>query len=439
MCILHTIRSVNPEGGGVIETVKQFSRALEGQGHDVTIASLDSPLDRWVSECPHAVVALGCGSDSGAGVPPVSRASGVSPEDPMAGETPAVQRQPGRLPHYGYSPRFVQWLRKNAAAFDAVLVNGLWQFNSFGVWKALRRTRQPYFVFPHGMLDPWFKRTYPLKHAKKWLYWPWAEYRVLRDARAVLFTCEQERELARKSFWLYRCHEQVVPLGIAQPNGDAAAQRELFFARFPACRGRRIVLFLGRIHEKKGCDLLLRAFAEVAPFHSDLQLVLAGPEQQDGMRLRELATQLGLADRVVWTGMLNGDLKWGALHAAEVFALPSHQENFGLAVVEALACGVPVLISREVNIWREVVESGAGLAEPDSVEGTTALLHTWLEATHAERELMRGAARKCFAERFEIQRATERLLSVLQRSDYEPGETPGAVRAFKPAALEKIS
>src|SRR5215212_3064713 len=136
----------------------------------------------------------------------------------------------------------------------------------------------------------------------------------------------------------------------------------------------------------------MRAFAEVAPFHSDLQLVLAGPEQQDGVRLRELAAQLGIGERVVWTGMLNGDLKWGALHAAEVFALPSHQENFGLAVVEALACGVPVLISREVNIWREVVESSAGLAEPDSIEGTTALLQQWLEAPPVERKQMRVAA-----------------------------------------------
>jgi glycosyltransferase involved in cell wall biosynthesis len=240
MRILHTIRSVNPEGGGVIETVKQFSRALERQGHDVTIASLDAPTDPWVSECPHLVAALGRGSGG----------AGVSPEVAIAGGTPAAQRRAGRLPQYGYSPRFVQWLRDNAALFDAVVVNGIWQFNSFGVWRALRGTRQPYFVFPHGMLDPWFKRTYPLKHAKKWLYWPWAEYRVLRDSREELFTCEQERALARQSFWLYRCREQVVPLGIAQPHGDAAAQRELFFTHFPRCRDRRVVLFLGRIHEK---------------------------------------------------------------------------------------------------------------------------------------------------------------------------------------------
>ena len=402
MKILHTIRSVNPEGGGVIETVKQFSRALEEQGHEVTIASLDSPADAWVTQCPHQVEALG----------------------------------PGRG-NYGTSPRFIPWLRTNAAQFDAVIVNGLWQFHSFAVWRALRGTDQRYFVFSHGMLDPWFKRTYPLKHAKKWLYWPWAEYRVLRDAEAVLFTCEQERCLARKSFWLYRCNERVVPLGIAEPGGNAEIQRELFFQRFPQCRGQRIVLFLGRIHEKKGCDLLIRAFSEVAPFHFDLQLVMAGPEQQDATRWRELATQLGIADRIVWTGMLTDDLKWGALRAAEVFALPSHQENFGIAVVEALACGVPVLISKEVNIWSEVVENGAGLIDADSVEGTTNLLRGWLDLSAAERQQMRGLAQQCFAERFEITHAAAHLVSVLNEEQHFADAN--SIESFRTAALEKVS
>jgi glycosyltransferase involved in cell wall biosynthesis len=401
MRILHTIRSVNPEGGGVIETVKQFSRVLEQQGHSVTIASLDAPEDRWVKECPHAVQALG----------------------------------PGRG-NYGMSHKFVPWIQEHTRSFDAVIVNGLWQYNSYGVWKALRGSATPYFVFPHGMLDPWFKRTYPLKHAKKWLYWPWAEYRVLRDASAVLFTCEQERLLARESFWLYRCHERVVTLGIARPEGDAPRQREVFLNAFPQCRGKRLVLFLGRIHEKKGCDLLIRAFAGTASLNPQLQLVMAGPEQQDSTQWRGLAEELGIADRVVWTGMLSGDLKWGALHSAEVFALPSHQENFGIAVAEALACGVPALISREVNIWREVVDSGAGLAESDTAEGATQLLRTWLSLPVEQQQAMRQAARQCFADRYEIHRATEILLLALRDTIREiPGERVNAPFALQNGGL----
>lgn len=423
MKILHTIHSVNPEGGGVIETVQQFSRVLQALGHEVTIASLDAPNDSWVKDCPHGVVALGPTSGSGAGVSPATRPTGVSPIGNPSAETAERQRQPGRLPHYhyGWSPHFVPWLRERADAFDAVIVNGLWQFHSFGVWKALRGTSARYFVFPHGMLDPWFKRTYPLKHLKKWLYWPWAEYRVLREAAAVLFTCEQERRLARESFWLYRCRERVVPLGIARPSGDADTQREIFLNSFPQCRDRRIVLFLGRIHEKKGCDLLIRAFAKITQLDPQLQLVMAGPEQQNSSDWRRLAAQLSVADRIVWTGMLAGDLKWGALHAAEVFALPSHQENFGIAVVEAMACGVPILISREVNIWREIVESGAGIAEPDTLAGAAQLLHSWLGKSADQRAQMKAAALRCFEERFEIQRATQKLLAEVQPS---PAATP---------------
>ena len=244
---------------------------------------------------------------------------------------------------YGYAPGVVKWLVDHADRYDVTLVNGLWQFCGFAVWRAARKTGRPYSVFAHGMLDPWFKRRYPLKHLKKWLYWPWGEYRVLRDAGAVYFTCEQERRDARDSFWLYRCREEVVGLGITSPSEDAAAQLRTFRGKFPTLAGRRLLLFLGRMHEKKGCDLLLRAFAH-APV--DLHLIMAGPvEHAYGDGLKRLAGELGVADRVMWTGMIQGDLKWGAFRAAEAFVLPSHQENFGISVVEALACGCPVLIS----------------------------------------------------------------------------------------------
>jgi len=185
---------------------------------------------------------------------------------------------PGRG-SYGYAPSFSRWIRKHSANYDAVIVQGLWQYSSFGVWRALRGTATPYFVFPHGMLDPWFKRTYPRKHFKKLLYWPWAEYRVLRDAAAVLFTSEEERRLARESFSLYRCNEVVVNYGTAAPEIDLAAAREDFFSGFPQLRGRRFLLFLGRLHEKKGCDLLLEAFAARNSSRTDqsLDLVVAGP------------------------------------------------------------------------------------------------------------------------------------------------------------------
>jgi glycosyltransferase involved in cell wall biosynthesis len=349
-------------------------------GHHGELVSLDSPDAPHVADFPGPVTALGPSKTS-----------------------------------YGYNTRLVPWLKAHAGDFDAVIVNGLWQYVGFGAWRALHDSKTPYFVYSHGMLDPWFKHRYPLKHLKKWLYWPWGEYRVLRDATAVLFTCEEERLLARESFWLYRCREAVSSYGTAAPPADAQALSEAFLAAFPTLRQKRLVLFLGRIHEKKGCDLLIEAFARVAAGAPGVQLVMAGPGEEGlTRRLQDRAAELGLTSRISWTGMLEGDLKWGAFYASEVFCLPSHQENFGIAVAEALACSRPVLISNKVNIWREIEQDGAGLIESDTLDGTTSLLQRWLRATPAELTAMRAAALRCFEQRFRMEQVAEKLVDIIR-------------------------
>jgi glycosyltransferase involved in cell wall biosynthesis len=291
-------------------------------------------------------------------------------------------------------------------------VHGVWQYTSFGAWRALAGGATPYFVFPHGMLDPWFKRTYPLKHIKKLLYWPWSEYRVLRDATAVLFTSEEERRAARESFALYRCNEEVVNYGTAAPQVDLGTARAEFLDRFPELAGKRILLFLSRLHVKKGCELLIDAFAKV-PGES-LHLVMAGPAA-DAAYLEALKTRAAGDRRITFPGMLSGNMKWGAFAAADAFVLPSHQENFGIAVVEAMACGTPVLVSDKVNIWREIVDSGSGFAENDDAAGTQRLLERWLRLDPAAADAMRHSARATFTQRFEIHRAVRSLLETVER------------------------
>ena len=377
MRALHVISSVNPSHGGPIEGLKQLAQVFLHQGHIVEVACLDEPEALWLREFPLKIYALGPG-----------------------------------ISKYCYSRHLVPWLCRNAANYDVVIVNGLWQYCGFGVWLALDSLRKhgshtpPYFVFTHGMLDPWFKRTYPLKHLKKWLYWPWGEYRVLRDAQAVLFTCESERILARESFWLYKCNEIVVNYGTAAPTGKPAAQRQTFLNQFPELRHKRLLLFLSRIHVKKGCDLLIEAFAKVALSDDSLHLVIAGPDQTGWQaELQKQAKKLGIAQKITWTGMLLGDLKWGALYAAEVFVLPSHQENFGIVVAEAMACGVPVLISNKVNIWGEIVADEAGLVANDDLDGTVELMQKWLAMSPKKQQTMQQKAKQCFNERFEIHKS----------------------------------
>jgi len=173
-------------------------------------------------------------------------------------------------------------------------------------------------------------------------------------------------------------------------------------------------LFLGRLQEKKGCDLLIQAFARVAARDERLRLVMAGPGDEAWVaHLKELAHKAGIADRIVWTGMLTGDLKWAAFYACELFCLPSHQENFGIAVAEALACGRPVAISDKVNIWREVETDEAGWVAPDTVEGTVRSLQGWLDATPQELARRGQAARRSFERRYKIDQAARSLMTIV--------------------------
>lgn len=372
--ILHVARSIDPRSGGTYEGARCLAASQLADGHTVETLALDAP--GLVHAMPGVVHLVGPGSGS-----------------------------------YGRAPAFDRWLADHLARFEVVVVHGLWQYHGFAARKACLKAGVPYAVFPHGMLDPWFKRTYPLKHLKKWLYWPWGEYRVLRDAAAVLFTAAEERLAARQSFWLYRAREQIVGFGTEPPPEDGENQCAAFFARFPELRGKRLLLFLGRVHPKKGVDLLMRAFAAHG---GDLHLVMAGPDP-DGMRptLEQLAG--AAASRITWTGMIQGAEKWGAFRCADAFILPSHQENFGVAVAEALACGLPVLISRRVNIWREIEQADAGWTADDDEAGCADLVRRWATASLDDRTCLRAATRSCFATHFAMAGASARLDTVLRR------------------------
>jgi len=390
------ITSFSPEDGGPPQAVRQLIRAYGEIGTNVEAVCLDDPGAEFLRDIECPVYALG-------------------------------QSFLGR---YAFSPRLWRWLHANIDRYHAVVVNGIWTFPGLALCFAARRAGKPYGVFVHGALDPWFNRRYPLKHLKKLLYWP-VQHTVLRHALAVFFTTEAERDLATSSFRPSQWNSVVVPYGIAQPPESRECverQIEAFYGQMPQVRGRRFLLFLARIHEKKGCDLLLRAFAEVADADQDMDLVIAGPDQV-GMqgKLQKMAQELGIAGRVHWPGLIDGDVKWGALRSCDALILPSHQENFGISVVEALAVGRPVLITRQVNIWQEVEECGAGFADDDTFEGILRLLRRWFELDGAERARMAARAKPCFASRFSIARAVAAINEVfigakVEAADVEPVE-----------------
>jgi len=376
MKILHVIPTVNPGSGGPAEGLRQLCHIYKSGGHEIEVASLDSP--EYARKCDFPAKVFGLGPGWGI---------------------------------YGYSRRANPWFKVNIRRYDVVFINCIWQYNAVAAFLGLRGTGIPYAVFTHGMLDPYFKRKFPLKHVKKTIYWHCILRRILHEATMVLFTCEEEKILARQSFSRYQVRETVVPYGTFGPDCDTAAAAEEFLARWPNLRGKRLAISMGRIHPKKAVDILIEAFAGTLAKDPAWNLVIAGPDEIGWQKdLEALAVRLGIADRITWTGMLKGKLKWGAFAASEVFVLPSHQENFGIVVAEAMACSLPVIISEKINIWREIVSYWAGLVGQDTIDGTAGSLRRWSELTVEEIEGARSRSRKCFDELFNFNVTSRKVL-----------------------------
>jgi len=359
-------------------------------GIEMHIASLDAPDAPYVGTCPVKVFALG-----------------------KTGRAPWHKKTPWG--HYGYERAFVPWLRENARNYDAVIVNGLWNYATMGARQALAGKSVPYAVFTHGMLDPWFRRTYPVKTMLKQAFWTFCEGPLMNQADAVFFTTKDEMIVSADAFRPYDVNGKVVGFGTADVEGDKQAQVTAFRAALPALGSKRYLLYLSRIHQKKGVDMLIEAFGSIAQEHPDLDLVIAGPDQV-GWReaLQAIATDLDLDDRIHWPGMLTGDVKWGAFRDCEAFVLPSHQENFGVVVAEALACGKTVLISDKVQIWREVADHNAGIVKPDTIAGTRELLQEFVRLSPDAVAGLEINARNLFEEQFDIRKAFSKIIGAVE-------------------------
>lgn len=392
--MLHLIGSVDPSQGGPVEALKQLYRVFAEQGLSLEVATLDQPDAPFLKDLPFKVHALG---------------------RPRATERWATTKVP--WVRYRYSAKYPKWLEANLSRYRLVIVHGVWTHHSLGAAGPLLRSNKPYFVFTHGALDPWFRKAYPVKHWIKQLFWWVGDGRLLRHARWVLFTTESEKALSRGAFLNYDVREKVVRYGIADPPPRDEAQTAAFEAAAPAVKGKRYLLFLSRIHPKKGCDLLVQAFASIAAEDPDLHLVIAGPDETNWRAaLTKMAEAAGVADRIHWPGMLKGDSKWGAFRGCEAFVLPSHQENFGIVVAEALACGKPTIISDQVNIWREIEGCDAGIVRADTLEGTQAALRAWIAKSSGEKQAMGAAARTCFLECFDIKQTSADILGLVREA-----------------------
>jgi glycosyltransferase involved in cell wall biosynthesis len=410
--VLHVVAALDPAMGGVTEAVHFLVRALNQQGIHNEVATLDDPDAAYLLNLKDFTHALG----------------------------------PGKGP-WRRNRKLLSWLLLHLPDYDAVVVHGIWLYHSYAVNKAAKQLRQARLknseinsplpkitIMPHGMLDPYFQQApgRRIKAVRNAIYWRFIEHQAVNAADSQFFACEQERQLARQAFPSYSPRREVVAgLGIAEPPPHCAEMSAAFLTACPAIGKSSYLLFLGRIDRKKGLDLLLRAYAAVAREYSEIQgininrecatcslpkLVIAGPCVDEAYKtylLNLMNKDVLLRTSVLFTGMLTSYRKWGALYGCEALVLPSHQENFGISVVEALACSKPVLISTKVNIWREIIEGGAGIAAFDSLQGITELIASWVTTPDRRRSAMSQAAVDVFRSHFTTAQVAGRMLNVM--------------------------
>jgi glycosyltransferase involved in cell wall biosynthesis len=340
--ILHVIPYMHPSAGGPPVVVENFIRESSRLGHRSQIISTPSYCDGDQSNLQERLEQLA----------------------PITFLT-ALQTLPA------FSGTGAASIDAHVQRADIVHVHTLWRPLNVSARYACLRHKRPYVLMPHGMLDPY---SLSVKALKKSIYLRLFERHNIACARRIIYTTREEERLAALA-GLRLPPGQLVPLGASASSASRDDLRAQFLARFPQAVGKRTLLFLGRIHPKKGLDRILNCLQVVKQSVPNVLLVVAGDGEAHYMRqLKQLVSALALDDHVLFAGRLDGELKWASFAGAELFLLPSRQENFAITVVEAMQMAVPVIITDKVNTWPDVKEARAGLVL-DECDISTLLPH----------------------------------------------------------------
>lgn len=398
MKILHIISGANPTSGGPIQGIRNYEAEIVHFLSEQHLVCFEESADVALWDFPKSlkIVALG------------------------KAKTP-----------WQYNSKLVPFLKKEAHRYDVIIVNGLWSYHSYATIKAITwlkknkpELKEPkVYVMPHGMLDPWFQKdkSRRLKALRNVIYWHLIEKNVVNSTDGLLFTCEEELLLARTTFSGYRpTKEHNIGYGIEAPPVRTEAMKTSFQENSGLDSNEPYLLFLSRIHPKKGLDLLLEAYQQIidTPEFADKvpALVIAGPgiESDYGKKLLDIMEENpAVKAKVRLVGHLSGAAKWGAIYGCAAFVLPSHQENFGIAVAEALACYKPVLITNKVNIFREIEQGGGGIIGMDTLEGTVANLKKWMNLSKTSKDKMGQDAHAVYQKYFDVKNAVKKLLEAV--------------------------
>ncbi|MFY7732793.1 MAG: glycosyltransferase [Bacteroidia bacterium] len=379
--LLRVISSMDPKTGGPPNGIKYITPFLDELNIETTIVCLDNINDEFIKKTSLNIVALNENKTT-----------------------------------WQYNSRLYNWLLNNLINYDAVIVHGIWLYHTYAVSKAvntLRKTNElfktKYFIFPHGMLDGYFQsnKTRKLKAFRNYFYWHLVEHKNVAIADGLIFTSEEEKNIASKTFANYKPKQTLnLGYGIDVPINT-----------FKQTGNKDYFIFLGRYDEKKGIDTIINTYKKLVQENSTIpKLVIAGPglDAPYGQYIQRLVNESDvLGNHVELKEMVSGEEKWKLLANAKAMILWSHQENFGISVAESLGLGIPVLLSKQVNIWTEIVSNKAGLAEDDTEENLINVIKSFCKLSEYEYEQMCINAMKTYENNYKPHLYVKRLQTIL--------------------------
>jgi glycosyltransferase involved in cell wall biosynthesis len=379
--ILHVIANLAPRYGGPPKACLEMARASARLGNEVHIyttnqdgnSELTVPTDRVVQQ------------------------DGVS-----------IRYFPIQRPKFwGTSLPLARALKEKIPDVDIVHIHSLYLFHTAVSALYCEKFQTPYVIRPHGTLGPYI---YKRHRFRKLIVENLFQNRVFRYASGIHFITDEEKMLGEK--YTFGAPGFVVPIGLDAEVYEKKVAKEKLFSRFPELTGKKIILFMGRVNFIKGMDILVGAFSAVSRERDDVHLLIAGSDDSDyGKKVSAWLKKEDVYKKTTFAGMLQGEEKLEAFYYSSVFVLPSYSENFGIAVLEAMACGLPVVVSEKVNLGPTVVAAKAGLVAPCNAEMFSRKILNILNDDNLARQMgMNGIA--LVRNKFSWQEIACKLLSV---------------------------
>ena len=376
--VLRIISSINPKFGGPSKTIIDSSILLTTQGFKVDILTSDPVYSNFFK----------------------SRNIKIINKGPALG-------------NYSFNFSLFFWLLKNKKNYDHFIVHGIWEFNTL---LARLLLKNKYFVFTHGQLDPYFM-TEKLKKFKKQVYWFFVEKQNLLCSKSLLLTSENEKNLLKNTFVNTKdIKKKIIGYGIIKPSYNKIAAKKNFYKKFPKLKGKKFLLYLGRFHEKKGCEILLKALKKLSDENIKFNILIAGPDNDYKKKLIELSKNYNLTKQIHWSGMLLKNLKWGAISLSKAMVLSSHGENFGVSIVESLSCSKPVLSTNKVNIYKKIIKYKSGYISKDNVDSFFSILKKFHNLNKKQLIKLSKNSLKCFNDNFNLETNKKSLANFLNNT-----------------------